>query len=47
MLFSYDTFNDNYPWRIGDIVNVIEGDICPLCGGKLYFKKGIEMTELD
>ena len=23
MLFSYDTFNDNYPWRIGDIVNVI------------------------
>ncbi len=23
MLFSYDTFNDNYSWRIGDIVNVI------------------------
>ena len=23
MLFSYDYFNDDYPWRIGDIVNVI------------------------
>ena len=27
----------------GDIVNVKEGDICPKCGGKLYFKKGIEV----
>ena len=27
----------------GDISNVIEGDICPNCGGKLYFKKGIEI----
>lgn len=27
----------------GDIVNVREGDICPNCGGKLYFKKGIEI----
>ena len=26
-----------------DIVNVEEGDTCPLCGGKLYFKKGIEI----
>jgi len=26
-----------------DIVNVVEGDICPKCGGKLYFKKGIEI----
>lgn len=26
-----------------DITNVIEGDICPVCGGKLYFKKGIEI----
>ena len=26
----------------GDIRNVKEGDSCPLCGGKLYFKKGIE-----
>jgi len=28
---------------VGDIVNVQEGDICPKCGGKLYFKKGIEI----
>lgn len=27
----------------GDIVNVIEGDSCPCCDGKLYFKKGIEI----
>ena len=27
----------------GDIVNVKEGDICPRCGGKLQFKKGIEV----
>ena len=28
---------------VGDIVNVKEGDICPKCGGKLVFKKGIEV----
>ena len=27
----------------GDIRNVKEGDACPECGGKLYFKKGIEI----
>ena len=27
----------------GDIRNVKEGDKCPNCGGKLYFKKGIEI----
>lgn len=27
----------------GDIVNVKEGDTCPECGGKIYFKKGIEI----
>ena len=27
----------------GDISNVIEGDICPNCGGTIYFKKGIEI----
>ncbi len=27
----------------GDIVNVKEGDICPNCGKKLSFKKGIEV----
>lgn len=33
--FNYD--------MVGDIVNVKEGDICPNCGGKLLFKKGIEI----
>ena len=28
---------------VADIVNVKEGDICPNCGVKLYFKKGIEI----
>lgn len=28
---------------VADIVNVKEGDICPNCGGKLYFTKGIEV----
>lgn len=28
---------------VGDIVNVKEGDVCPICGGRLYFKKGIEI----
>lgn len=27
----------------GDIVNIREGDICPHCSGKIYFKKGIEI----
>ncbi|MGN1370754.1 MAG: proline--tRNA ligase [Candidatus Coprovivens sp.] len=31
---------------VGDIVNVQEGDTCPVCGGKLYFKKGIEIGNL-
>ncbi len=31
---------------VGDISNVIEGDICPKCGGKLYFKKGIEVGNI-
>ena len=30
----------------GDIRNVKEGDACPECGGKLYFKKGIECGNL-
>ena len=29
-----------------DIVNVKENDICPKCGGNLYFKKGIEIGNL-
>ncbi len=31
---------------VGDIVNVKEGDTCPVCGGKLYFKKGIEIGNI-
>ena len=31
---------------VGDIVNVQTGDICPKCGGSLYFKKGIEIGNL-
>ncbi len=27
----------------GDIVNIQEGDTCPICGGKIYFEKGIEV----
>ena len=30
-------------YMTGDIVNIQEGDICPNCGGKIYFKKGIEI----
>ncbi len=33
--FSYDMAED--------IVNVVEHDVCPNCGGHLYFKKGIEI----
>ena len=28
---------------VGDIGTVVEGDICPNCGGTFYFKKGIEI----
>ena len=28
--------------KIGDIIHVKEGDLCPNCGAKLTFKKGIE-----
>ncbi len=33
--FKYDV--------VGDIVNIKEGDRCPHCGGKIHFKKGIEI----
>ena len=32
--------------QVADIVNVKEGDICPCCGGKIYFKKGIEIGNI-
>lgn len=31
------------PLLIADIRNINEGDTCPVCGGKIYFKKGIEV----
>ena len=34
---------DFKPEIIADIKNVKEGDICPNCGGKIHFKKGIEI----
>lgn len=30
-------------YKTGDITNIREGDVCPKCGGKIYFKKGIEV----
>lgn len=33
--FAYD--------YVGDIKNALDGDICPKCGKKMYFKKGIEI----
>ena len=40
---NINDFNIDYK---GDIRNVKEGDACPECGGKLYFKKGIECGNL-
>lgn len=34
---------DFSPELIADIKNIKEGDKCPKCGGKIYFKKGIEI----
>lgn len=34
---------DFEPAIIADIKNIKEGDICPKCGGKIHFKKGIEI----
>ncbi|HHT38149.1 MAG TPA: proline--tRNA ligase [Mollicutes bacterium] len=37
---NLNDFDYNY---VEDIRNIKEGDICPKCGGKIYFKKGIEI----
>jgi len=29
--------------KVADITEIREGDVCPKCGGKVYFKKGIEI----
>ncbi len=33
-------------YNVGDIINIEQGDICPKCGGKIYFKKGIEIGNI-
>ena len=33
-------------YKVADITNIEEGGICPKCGGKIYFKKGIEVGNL-
>lgn len=33
-------------YQTGDIINIEEGDICPKCGGVVYFKKGIEIGNI-
>jgi len=33
-------------YKVADIVNIEEGNTCPKCGGKIYFKKGIEVGNL-
>ena len=34
---------DFEPAYVADVKNIKEGDTCPNCGGKVYFKKGIEV----
>lgn len=33
-------------YKNADIINIEKGDVCPKCGGKIYFKKGIEVGNL-
>lgn len=43
--YHYTNVNlsDFTPSQITDIREIKEGDPCPLCGGNIYFKKGIEI----
>ena len=41
--FKDVNLKDFKPSLIADIKNIKEGDICPKCGGKIHFKKGIEI----
>ena len=34
---------DFNPTYVADVKNIKEGDVCPNCGGRVYFKKGIEI----
>lgn len=33
-------------YKIADIRNIKENDICPICGGRIHFKKGIEIGNI-
>jgi len=37
---------DFTPWMTGDLRTVKAGDLCPLCGGELYEKKGNELGHI-
>ena len=37
---------DFKPAIVADVKNIIEGDTCPVCGGKVYFTKGIEIGNI-
>ena len=43
--YHYKNVNlkDFEAYKIADIKNIKEGDICPKCGGKIHFDKGIEV----
>ena len=42
--YHYKNVNLNdFKYISADIRNIKENDICPKCGGKIYFKKGIEV----
>lgn len=41
--FKDVNLKDFKPEIIADIKNIKEGDTCPKCGGKIHFKKGIEI----
>lgn len=43
--YHYKNVNnhDFKPYKIADIRNIQEGDICPNCGGHIYFQHGIEI----
>ena len=34
---------DFKPDQVADLRNIMEGDICPVCGGRIHFKHGIEV----
>lgn len=43
--YHYNNVNlkDFVPTLVADIRQIKEGDVCPCCGGKIHFKKGIEI----